>query len=93
MFDYFKHLQVHLNKLECRGKVHFKHNVPAGYNRCLVSNRFYCLSHRTSQYGKELNISVSRLRCSANQSTSRSQDDELCKNRRISERRSIEEQQ
>ncbi len=25
--------------------------VPAGYNRCLVYNRFYCLSHRTSQYG------------------------------------------
>ncbi len=40
--------------------------VPAGYNRCLVYNRFYCLSHRTSQYGKELNISVSRLRRSAN---------------------------
>ncbi len=46
-----------------------------------------------SQYGKGHNISVSRLRYSANQSTSHSQNDELCKNRCVSERRSKEEQQ
>ncbi len=55
-----------------------------------------------SQYGEGRNISVSRLRCSANHNALdswpirarlASQNDELCKNQRVSERRSIEEQQ
>ncbi len=55
-----------------------------------------------SQYGKGLNISVSRLRYSANHNALDSwpisvhltfQNDELCKNRCVSERRGIEEQQ
>ncbi len=55
-----------------------------------------------SQYGKGRNISVSRLRYSANHNALdswptrahlASQIDELCKNQRISERRDIEEQQ
>ncbi len=55
-----------------------------------------------SQHGKGCNIFVSRLRYSANHNAlcswpiraelSASQNDELCKNRRVSERRSIEEQ-
>ncbi len=54
------------------------------------------------QYGKGRNISVSRLKYSANHNALdnwpirarlASQNDELCKNRRVSERRSIEEQQ
>ncbi len=57
---------------------------------------------RPSQYGEGRNISVSRLRYSANHNALdswpirarlASQNDELCKNRRVSERRSIEEQQ
>ncbi len=56
----------------------------------------------TSQYGKGRNIFVSRLRYPANHNALNSwsirarltsQKDELCKNRRISERRGIEEQQ
>ncbi len=61
-------------------------------------------SHRdtASQYGKGRNVSVSRLRYSANHNALDSwpikahldsQNDELCKNLRVSERRSIEEQQ
>ncbi len=55
-----------------------------------------------SQYGKGLNISVSRLRYSANHNALdswpirarlASQNDELCKNQRVSERRGREEQQ
>ncbi len=55
-----------------------------------------------SQYGKGRNISVSRLRYSANHNALdswpirarlASQNDELCKNQCISERRGIEEQQ
>ncbi len=55
-----------------------------------------------SQHGKGRNISVSRLRYSANNNALdswpirahlASQNDELCKNRRVSERRNIEEQQ
>ncbi len=55
-----------------------------------------------SQYGKGRNISVSRLRFSANHNALdswpirarlASQNDELCKNVRVSERRSIEKQQ
>ncbi len=54
------------------------------------------------QYGKGRNISVSRLKYSANHNALdnwpirarlASQNDELFKNRRVSERRSIEEQQ
>ncbi len=64
-----------------------------------------CLSSRwdtASQYGKERNISVSRLRYSANHNALdswqirahlASQNDELCKNQRVLERRGIEEQQ
>ncbi len=55
-----------------------------------------------SQYGKGRNISVTRLRYPANHNALdswpirarlASQNDELCKNRRVSEKRSIEEQQ
>ncbi len=55
-----------------------------------------------SQYGKGHNISITRLRYSANHNALdswpirahlASQNDELCKNVRVSERRSIEEQQ
>ncbi len=55
-----------------------------------------------SQYGEGRNISVSRLRYSANHNTLNSwpirerlasQNDELCKNLRVSERPSLEEQQ
>ncbi len=55
-----------------------------------------------SQYGKGRNISVSSLRFSANQNALdswqfraglASPNDELCKKRRVSERRGIEEQQ
>ncbi len=55
-----------------------------------------------SQYGKGCNISVSSLRYLANHNALdswpirahlASQNDELCKNQRVSERRSIEEQQ
>ncbi len=55
-----------------------------------------------SQYGKGRNISISRLRYSANHNALdswpirahlASQNDELCKNRSVSERQSIEEQQ
>ncbi len=54
-----------------------------------------------SQYGEGRNISVSHLRYSANHNALDSwpirarlisQNDELCKNRRVSERRGIEEQ-
>ncbi len=64
----------------------------------LVSSR----RDTASQYGKGRNISVSRLRYSANHNALdswpigahlASQNDELCKNQRVSERRSIEEQQ
>ncbi len=61
------------------------------------------LSRETaSQYGERRNISVTRLRYSANHNALdswpirarlASQKDELCKNRHISERRGIEEQQ
>ncbi len=62
-------------------------------------------SHRdtaSSQYGKGCNIYVSRLRYSANHNALdswpirarlASQNVELCKNQRVSERRGIEEQQ
>ncbi len=55
-----------------------------------------------SQYGEGRNISVSRLRYSANHNALdswpiraclASQNDELCKNRHVSERRGLEEQQ
>ncbi len=55
-----------------------------------------------SQYGEGRNIYVTRLRYSANHNALdswpirahlTSQNDELCKNVRVSERRSIEEQQ
>ncbi len=55
-----------------------------------------------SQYGEGRNISVSRLRYSANHNAQdswpirahlASQNDELCKNQCVSERRYIEEQQ
>ncbi len=55
-----------------------------------------------SQYGKGRNISVTRFRYSANHNALdswpirahiASQNDELCKNRCVSESRSIEEQQ
>ncbi len=55
-----------------------------------------------SQYGKGRNISISRLRYSANHNALdswpirarlTSQNDELCKNQHVSERRGIEEQQ
>ncbi len=55
-----------------------------------------------SQYGKGRNISVTRLRYPANHNALdswpirarlASQNDELCKNQRVSEKRSIEEQQ
>ncbi len=64
----------------------------------LVSSR----QDTASQYGEGHNISVTRLRYSANHNALdswpirahlASQNDELCKNRRISERQSIEEQQ
>ncbi len=54
-----------------------------------------------SQYGKGRNISITRLRYSVNHNALdswpirahlASQNDELCKNRHVSERRSIEEQ-
>ncbi len=61
-----------------------------------VSSRRNTASH----YGKGHNISVSRLRYSANHNAldiwpirALSQNDELCKNRRVSERQGIEEQQ
>ncbi len=63
----------------------------------LVSSR-----DTASQRGKGRNISVTRLRYSANHNALgnwpirarlASQNDELCKNQRVSERRSIEEQQ
>ncbi len=55
-----------------------------------------------SQYGEGCNISITRLRYPANykaldswpiRAHLASQNDELCKNRRVSERRDIEEQQ
>ncbi len=64
----------------------------------LVSSR----RETPSQYSEGRNISVSRLRYSANHNTPdswpirarlASQNDELCKNRAVSERRGIEEQQ
>ncbi len=56
----------------------------------LVSSR----RDTVSQYGKGRNISLSRLRYSANHNARlTSQNDELCKNRNVSERRGIEEQQ
>ncbi len=64
----------------------------------LVSSR----RETPSQYSEGRNISVSRLRYSANHNAPdswpirarlASQNDELCKNQRISERRGIEEQQ
>ncbi len=64
----------------------------------LVSSR----RDTASQYGKERNISASRLRYSANHNALDSwpirarlatQNDELCKNLRVSERQGIEEQQ
>ncbi len=64
----------------------------------LVSSR----RHTASQYGKGRNISVSRLRYSANHNALDSwpirtrlatQNDELCNNLRVSERQGIEEQQ
>ncbi len=75
--------------------------VPTGCNKCLIYNGS---SHRdtASQYGKGCNISVSRLRYSANHNALdswpirahlASQNDELCKNRRVSERRGIQEKQ
>ncbi len=64
----------------------------------LVSSR----RDTASQHGKGCNISVTRLRYSANHNALdswpirahlASQNDELCKNQRGSERRGIEEQQ
>ncbi len=64
----------------------------------LVSSR----REAASQYGKVCNISITRLRYLANHNALDSwpirahlvsQKDELCKNQRISERRSTEEQQ
>ncbi len=55
-----------------------------------------------SQYGEGRNISITRLRYSANHNALdswpirahlASQNDELCKNQHVSERRSTEEQQ
>ncbi len=60
------------------------------------------LRDTASQYGKGRSISVTRLRYSANHNALdswpirahlASQNDELCKNRLVSERRSIEGQQ
>ncbi len=64
----------------------------------LVSSR----RDTSSQYSEGHNISVSRMRYSANhneldswpiRARLASQNDELCKNRHVSERRGIEEQQ
>ncbi len=64
----------------------------------LVSSR----RDTASQYGEGRNISISRLRYSANHNAPdswpirarlASQNDELCNNRRVSERWSIEEKQ
>ncbi len=64
----------------------------------LVSSR----RDTASQYGEGRNISISRLRYSANHNAPdiwpirarlASQNDELCNNQRVSERWSIEEQQ
>ncbi len=77
-------------------------------NKCLVYYGFYYLffvslrRDTASQYGKGRNISITRLRYSANHNALdswpirahlASQNDELCKNRLVSERRSIEGQQ
>ncbi len=77
-------------------------------NKCLVYYGFYYFffvslrRDTASQYGKGRNISITRLRYSANHNALdswpirahlASQNDELCKNRLVSERRSIEGQQ
>ncbi len=81
--------------------------VSTGCNKWLVYNGFYCFSrvtpgHAITIQGKGRNISVSRLRHSANHNAPyswpirarlASQNDELCNNRRVSERQSTEEQQ
>ncbi len=74
-------------------------------NASFIMGFIVCVSsHRdtASQNGKEHNISISHLRCSANHNALdrwpikarlTSQNDELCKNLHVSERRDIEEQQ
>ncbi len=73
-------------------------------NASFVMGFFFVSSRREtlSQYGEGCNISVTRLRYLANHNALdswpirarlASQNDELCKNRLVSERRGIEEQQ